>query len=355
MFAQLTYGAGAPIANVLADIATALTGGDIASMSASINAASSSIDNAPGGPASWVFVADSTNVISDGNSFTSGVTSYGSKVFRQPATTSFGAPDKYLKIGFGAFSATPAIAVMLSYLGKGAASGILQNASKTGNFQSCWNAAGDISASAFTQAMRVQIYSSATATLINMAQGDLFSYFPTLCVMDFARNSPDMELAGNICTVITNGNVGNNKSIATSGDRNNFAYVPVTTVNGKVYGAGTSTPTNNKTVVHIGTPEIANVIPRLMTSDYKFSGFNKVGTKYDLLNIGVTKFFFWNAETVVQVWYSTHICTQQIPYSSITDVTGVYACHEEAFGNNGNFYQTPLGTMCKFGIFMVEV
>lgn len=359
MFAQLTYGAGAPIANVLADIAVALTGGGIGDMSGSLNAGSSSIDNGPGGAASWTFVSDASNLISDSNAFTSGVTSYGAKVFSQPATTSFGAPDKFLKIGFGAFSSTvPGTAIMISYLGKGNSGGTILNGIKTGSAGGyhCCNAAGDIASSAFTQAMRFQIYSSPTATLINAAQGDLFSFYPTLCVMDFALASPDMEQAGNICTVLTNGNVGNNRSGVLTQHRNPIGgYIPVTTVNGKAYGTGTSTVANNRTLVHIGTPEIANVIPHLLTPDYKYEGFNKIGTKYDLFNIGITKFFFYNGESASQVYYTTPLMTKQIPYSSITDVTGVYACHEEAFGNNGNFYQTPLGTMCKFGIFMVEV
>jgi hypothetical protein len=352
MFAQLTYGASTPIAHVLADIATALTGGAIGGMSASLNAASSSIDNGPGGAASWTFVADSSSITADSNALSSGITSYGAKVFKQAASTSFGSQEKFIKIGFGSATTAPNSGFLVGYLGKGGTATLTGAAkfSTTGTWQ-CLNFAGTIASNAFTQPMRVQIYSSPSATMIQMAQGDLFSYLPVFCVFDFARNSPDLELAGNLSTVMCNGNVGS----SLGSTRNSCAYMAETTVKGKVFGNGTGAPTTNRTLVHIGTPEIANVIPHLLTTGFKYEGFNKIGTKYDLLNVGVTKFFFYNGDTMAQVWYTTNICSTQIPYSSITDVTGVYACHEEAFGNNGNFYQTPLGTMCKFGIFMVEV
>lgn len=344
MFAQLTYDAGASLVNVLNDISIALTGGSTSSMSANLNQAQSSIDNVPGGAPTWVAVTDPTN-FSDNHSLSS-TTYLGAKIVKQPASTSTGTPDKFLKFGFTNVTPAPTVVLFTINMGKANSSGSLSGDTKFFGYTHCTTEVGIRNGGIFTGALRVQIYSSASATLIQIAHNDLFSFKPCLAVLDFPKNDADFATAGNICTVVSN--------CVKQGDTQNHMYITVSTLDGKSYPTDT-TNSSERSSVFIGTPEISNVLDLLYNSNYKFEGFSTIGTKYDLLNIGVTKLNLVNTETQGQVWYTDNTLYRQIPYSSITDVTGVYGCHAEAFGKSGAFYDTPLGTMCKFGIFMVGV
>ena len=355
MFAELHYEAGASIVNLNNDIAAILTGSTIAALSASVNKSNSTLDNSAsvGGAATWELVGSSTSVADFIHAYTNqSYASFGGNVLRQIASTSFGGNQyKYIKTSMVYGSATPTVIHLAIGMGKGQSNGVMSGASKQYAAYTTVIGGRASGGTTFSDSMYVQIYSSPSATLINIARSDRFSYVPVLAVLDFAPASPKLNVAGNLCTLITSCGPANTTS---PNAQDYYAYIAETTVNGQIW----STPTTNGTAsaVFIGTPELSNYFQFAMQEMYKFSGFSKIGSKFDLHNIGMTKFNCNYYDSVAgQIWYTNDLLLEQIPYSSITDISGVYGCNRFAFGNNGDVFQTPVGNMCKFGPFMVKV
>lgn len=331
MFAQLVYQTGASIANVMSDIAVVLTGGALSAASADLNQSSSNL-NQEGGVASWVFVSNTNFADSQGLST---LTNISTKLFRQAASTSFGTQNKHLKLGFVTSGTTQ---VRMGYN--------IVNGTDVGRpvelpspYPIVANRAST-SATVFNHAIKIQIYSSATATLINVINTSAFSIQPVLAMFDFPLTTPHMELAGNICSVL--GNAADFRG----------CMLP-TTIVGKKFGLGGNDP-DSSCYARIGTPDYFDMSNKVKTN-YTFEKNRRVGTKYPLFNFGVVSFEFMSQETLSQTYYTDNIFSHQIPYSSITDTCGVYMTNLYSFGDSGNFYNTQLGPMCKFGIFMVKV
>lgn len=356
MFAQLTYPVGSTIASVVADISDLLTGAQISALSAALDKGNSALNESAGagGPATWEFQSNSGSFADAFTGYTNqSVTVHGARVLRQLASTSFGTQYKFLKIGLVSPGGSPTSISFAMLLGKGQTSGNLTGTSKMYGVTASSIVGSRLTSSAtvFQTSIYVQVYSSPSATLINIAPSDRFSFVPCLALLDFAPVSPKLNIAGNLCTIISTAGVALNRNPSSS-DYN--AFISEVSVNGRTW----SSPVVNGNIsgVSIGTPMIENVLQFNLREQYKFAGFSSLGSKFDLQNVGVTRFLCQYYDSVAgQIWYTNDLLLEQIPYSSITDISGVYGCNRFAFGDNGSIFQTPVGDMCKFGYFMVKV
>lgn len=346
MLATLSYDSGATFAHVCDDMMAALTGAvSPDGFSASCDKANSSIVGTPG---TWAVQAAAANSWSDTNLMLTTVPV--ARIIKQSASTSFGTQEKFLKFGFACNATT----VVFGFnIGSGSSgTSLTRNGRPTNNahFVTGIGTRANTTDTSFNVPIRVQIFSNATATLINISQGSMLVTYPVMACFDFPKPPTYFDAVGNLCTVV--GRPSNNSGLF-AGVSAPAWHTNSLTVDGKQYGLSGGRADSTCSVV-LSTPEIYD-IRSFVFLENKFEGFKKTGTKFFLMNFGVSAMALASQESQTQVWNTANYLNYQIPYSSITDITGVYLTNLAAFGKSGDFFSTALGTMCKFGCFMVKV
>lgn len=351
MFAQLYYPENTSPANVANDIQLALTGAaSLSSFSAALDKTKSTLSTIV--PATWEAQTVSTSRGDIANAGT--VTTGGLKALRQPVSTASGV-FKYLKFGFlvSSLSSTTHKLSLSSNIGKGISAGNLTETADTfETANTSFSASTNTAAALFSKAIKVTIHSSPSATLLAVGED---TFFEKMCfaVFDTENKFTDCDAGTYVPTALvrqTNPLVYGDIALQPvlymlpyAKDGKVFYETTPNAAYGYVKGAFTVK----------GAVFDARTYHLISDAAYKFENFARAGTRYSLMPFGISQVEFRSTNT------GPNDTNDQgrigIPYSGITELSGVYLTNYYAFGHTGNFYETPQGTMCKFGNFMVGV
>ena len=357
MLAELYYPAGTNISYILTDMASVLSGvTDKNNLSVGLDKTQSVIV-ADKKPSNWELMATmnygQTAAMADILPNTTSVAIGGARIMRQACSTS---PGKYKYMKFGFLTHNSTFATLAVNVGNGYSGNLLTGYHNTYYYSGAAHFYRNGTTAITLNPLRFTVYGSATAVMVNIAETDLLTPTFIFSLMEFEKHWYNFDAADGMTVVLSlgSGSTGNDTASRGSSTYEMSVTVPIT-INGTQWGsAALGAHTSRSARVLFCTPERRLTRSMYALGSNKFAGFKPTGTQYDMISFGVNMFDARQYGASGDPNFPPTL-QEMFPYSSITTVTGIYMTHKDAFGKSGAHYQTPVGVMCKFGQYMVEV
>lgn len=335
MLAELHYTA-APRSDIMADIEKVLSGAtSLGQLSASVSAASSSM---VGDPGTWE-IQTSSAVITDISSAAS-IINISAKALRQPCTAN-AAKFKYLKLALGNYSPTPSTMTFHAALSNGISAGNLLNISthfKT--YISTNMVAAASGANVVSLVVKIAVVPGVTAIAMGVTGLALSTVLVVLdTTEDWLQGAAATNYLPAICALPSSMNPALTKY---------RFYSPSFLYNTKTYGVANNNPSNH--VLMSFGKVVPDFIPDMFSLDqYKFADFTANGIYYDMFPVSVNSVSYTTAGGTA----SDYITISQTGIASA--LPNIWGCNKNAFGPNGNTFNTAQGLCCHFDNYMIKV